>query len=167
MKSFKQHLNENSMSARNWKEYHKLNDTDFVKPRVKLRKLPTKNVTKADLIYGEMIQQQLDAYTYSDALLMPGAKRKANAWDKKRAKMNVAYAQENDMSTSHNGLDVANLATALTNNGVIRRDFRGKETRFGGSDEYMLNKKEWTSSRQKKDYDVWLAEQEKIYPEQF
>ncbi len=167
MKSFKQHLNESSMSARNWKEYHLMNGTDFVKPKVKLRKLPTKNVTKADLIYGQMIQAKLEAYRYSDSTLMPGATRKSNAWEKKRDKMHVAYAQENDMSTSHNGLDVANLATALTDNGVIRRDFRGKETRFGGSNEYMLNKKEWTSSRQKKDYEVWLAEQEKIYPEQF
>lgn len=166
MKSFKQHLNENSMSARNWKEYHKIMDTDFVKPRVKLRKLPTKNVTKADLIYGEMISQQLDGYTYSDSLLMPAATRRSRAWFKKTQKMHVAYAQENDMSTSHNGLEVANLANAFTSKGVVKQGYGGKETTFGG-EEYMLDKKEWTSSRQKKDYDVWLAEQEKIYPEHF
>lgn len=154
------------MSARNWKEYHKMNGTDFVKPKIKLRKLPTKNVTKADLIYGQMIQFKLEAYRYSDSTLMPGATRKSNAWDKKRDKMHLAYAQENDMSTSQNGLQVANLASALTSKGRVMQGYGGKETIFGG-EKYMLDKKEWTSSRQKKDYDAWLAEQKKIYPEHF
>lgn len=167
MKSFKQHLNENyQTSARNWKEYHMIMDTDFVKPRIKLRKLPTKKVTEADLIYGQVIQYQLDGYRYSDLTLMPGATRKANAWFKKRDKMHVAYAQENDMSTDMNGLEVANLASAFTSKGRVMQGYGGKETTFGG-EKYMLDKKEWKNSKQKKDYDAWLSEQEKIYPEQF
>jgi len=157
MKSFKQHLNERTLmrtSARNWKEYHEIMDSEFVKPKIKLKKLPTKNVTKADLIYGIMIQAQLDSYMYSDLTLMPGATRVSNAWSKKTDKMRVAYAQENDMSTDMNGLAVSRMETQLTSKAI-------------GGEEYMLDKKEWKNSKQKKDYDVWEAEQMKIYPEQF
>ncbi len=84
MKSFKTHLNENSMSARNWKEYHTVMDTEFVKPKIKLKKLPTKNVTKADLAYGMMVQGTLDMYRYTDLYLMPGVTRAANAGLRKK-----------------------------------------------------------------------------------
>ena len=165
MKSFKQHISE-AMSARNWKEYHTIHDTEFVKPKIKLKNLPTKNVTKADLVYGAMVQAQLEQYRYSDSTLMPGATRKSNAWDKKRDKMHVAYAQENDMSTSQNGLKVANYAAGLTTKGRVMQGYGGKQTTFGGED-YILDKPEWKNSKQKKDYDAWFSEQEKIYPEQF
>lgn len=154
------------MSARNWKEYHAAMDSEFVKPKIKLKKLPTKNVTKADLIYGIMIQAQLDSYRYSDLTLMPGATRASNGWSKKRDKMHVAYAQENDMSTDMNGLAVSNYSSALASKGRVIQGYGGKETTFGG-EKYMLDKKEWKNSKQKKDYDAWEAEQMKIYPEQF
>ncbi len=167
MKSFKQYLNEGrQLSARNWKEYHAMLDTEFVKPKVKLKNLPTKNVTKADLIYGAMVQDILDGYKDSGSTLMPGVTRASNAWYRKRIKMHVAYAQENDMSAANGGLTVANYSHELTSKGRVMQGYGGKEMRIGG-DKYMLDKKEWTSSKQKKDYDTWKAEQKKIYPEQF
>jgi hypothetical protein len=165
MISFKQYISE-ALSARNWEEYHKLHDTEFVKPKIKLKKLPTKNVTKADLVYGMMVQATLDGYKYADLTLMPGVTRAANAWFKKRQKMHVAYAKENDMSTAHDALSVANYASALSSKGRVMQGYGGKQMTIGGKD-YILDKPEWKSSRQKKDYDAWRAEQEKIYPEQF
>ena len=165
MKNFKQHLAE-AMSARNWKEYHTIHDTEFVKPKIKLKNLPTKNVTKADLAYGAMVQGTLDSYRDGDSILMPGVTRAANAFDKKRGKMHMAYAQENDMSTAHTALSVSNYANELTTKGRVMQGYGGKQMTIGGKD-YILDKPEWKNSKQKKDYDAWFSEQEKIYPEQF
>jgi len=63
-------------------------------------------------------------------------------------------------------MSVANYANELTTKGRVMQGYGGKQTTFGGKD-YILDKPEWKSSQQKKDFDAWQAEQEKIYPEQF
>jgi len=146
VKSFKQHLTE--YTAKSWSKYHDAQGTDFVKPKVKVLKLPTKNVTDNDLVYAQLMSGTLESYAYAD-LAFPGAMRKHNMWFTKYSNMAKVYGTENDAGDH---LSVMRKAAEMTSS---------------RSSNFKLNGKEWKASKQKKAWDTWLAEQKKIYPEQF
>jgi hypothetical protein len=146
MKSFKAYITE--YTAKSWSKYHDIQGTDFVKPKVKVLKLPTKNVTDNDLIYAQLMLDTLESYAYAD-LTFPGAMRKHNMWFTKYSNMAKVYGTENDAGD--------HLSVMRKVNDMMSE--RSKN--------YKLKGKEWKTSKQSKAWDTWQAEQEKIYPEQF
>ena len=143
---FKQYMTE--YTAKSWSKYHDIQGTDFVKPKVKVLKLPTKNVTDNDLIYAQLMFDTLEGYQYAD-LAFPGATKKTNAWFTKYSKMAKVYGEENDAGDH---LSVMRKVTEMMSE-------RSKN--------YKLKGKEWKTSKQSKAWDAWITEQRKIYPEQF
>ncbi len=129
-------------------KYHEIQGTEFIKPKVKVLKLPTKNVTDNDLIYAQLMHDSLESYRYAD-LSFPGAARKSNAWFKQYSKMAKVYGEENDAGDH---LSVMRKVIEMTSE-------RSKN--------FKLNGREWKSSKQGKAYAAWLAEQRKIYPEKW
>lgn len=146
MISFKQYMTE--YTVKSMAKYHEITDTKHVKPKVKVLKLPTKNVTDNDLIYAQFMYGTLESYQYAE-LAFPGATRKTNTWFNKYSKIAKIYGEENDEGDHLS---------------VMRKVVEMMSPR---SKDYKLNGKEWKTSKQAKAWDAWETEQRKIYPEQW
>ena len=144
MKSFKQYMTE--YTVKSMAKYHEIMGTEFIRPKVKVLKLPTKNVTDNDLIYAQLMYGHLEGYQYAE-LTFPGATRKANIWFNKYSKIAKIYGEENDEGDH---LSVMRKVTEM----ISQRDKN-----------FKLNGREWKSSKQGKAWDAWETEQSKIYPE--
>ena len=146
MISFKRYITE--YTVKSMAKYHEITDTKHVKPKVKVLKLPTKNVTDNDLMYAQFMYGALESYQYAE-LAFPGATRKTNTWFSKYSKIAKIYGEENDAGDH---LSVMRKVTEMMS---------------PRSKDYKLNGKEWKTSKQAKAWDAWETEQRKIYPEQW